>query len=83
MSRYMTQYVAGQQDFERYSMSRSWIFPSAVKVWKALVKSYGVREAILRFEHVLRFPLVRVVDTVFDVLGSLELSGLPYRVIGG
>jgi hypothetical protein len=83
MSRYMTQYVAGQQNFERYSMSRFWLFPSAVKVWKALVHSYGMRDAILRFESILRYPLVVVVDTVFDVLGSLIVSGQPYRVIGG
>jgi hypothetical protein len=83
MARYMTQYVAGQDLFERFSYSWSWIFKGAVAVWRSLVSVHGLRSAIVRFEHILSFPVVRLVRSVFDPVGSLVLSGVPYRVVGG
>jgi len=83
MARYMTQYVAGQVSFERFSYSWSWIFKGAVRVWRSLVSVHGLHEAISRFEWILSFPIVKVVQGAFDVVGSLILSGVPHRVLGG
>jgi len=83
MARYMTQYVAGQVSFERFSYSWSWIFKGAVRVWRSLVSVHGLHEAISRFEWILSFPSVTAVQGAFDVVGSLILSGVPHRVLGG
>jgi len=83
MARYMTQYVAGQEQFERFSYSWKFLFRGAVRVWRSLVADFGVSEAILRFERILSHSIVTVAQGSFDVLGSLVLSGVPYRVLGG
>jgi hypothetical protein len=56
MARYMTQYVAGQVLFERFSYSRNWIFKGAVGVWHGLVSRFGLRSAIVRWERILSIP---------------------------
>jgi hypothetical protein len=54
-----------------------------VRVWRSLISVHGLRKAISRFEWILSFPIVRVVQGAFDVVGSLILSGVPHRVLGG
>jgi len=74
MARYMTQYVAGQVSFERFSYSWSWIFKGAVRVWRSLISVHGLRKAISRFEWILSFPSIWIVDDAF---------GVPHCILGG
>jgi hypothetical protein len=79
MARYMTQYVAGQDLFERFSYSWSWIFKGAVRAWRSLISDHGLHGAISRFEWLLTLPLELLLPIVFDPHGHV----LPLSSFGG
>jgi DNA binding domain of tn916 integrase. len=83
MARYMTQYVAGQMAFERFSSSWDWIFRGAVGVWKDLCRVHGVHQAIVRWEWLLSQVVRRSSQAIFDASSSLFWYGDGFRSIGG
>ena len=68
MARYMTQYMAGQQKFQRFSRSWNWIFKGSTHVWQTLVSKHGVQGAIPLFERLLTLPSDLIAKILF--LGS-------------
>jgi len=50
----MKQYLYNQDSFIRFSCSRHWLFPGYRKVWIKLVKTYGFRNALEKWNGLIQ-----------------------------
>jgi len=52
---YVVQYAASQKGFVRKSCSKNWIFPAYRSVFIGLIKKFGFKRALLKWDSLLRY----------------------------
>ena len=82
MGRYLVSQYLARQPYERMSWSWRWVCRGFVGIWRDLVSRHGLKDALVKWNHFLSLPLLRVKTAVFEGF-SIVFPSVHYACEGG
>ena len=82
MGRYLVSQYLARQSYERMSWSWRWVCRGFVGIWRDLVSRHGLKDALVKWNHFLSLPLLRVKTAVFEGF-SIVFPSVHYACEGG